>query len=45
VQSTTDTFSESSYSPDENKRRGDWNAWIEIALLWLAVILIIACWR
>ncbi len=34
------------YRPNAARNRREWlNTLIEIALLWLAVILVIACWR
>ncbi|HEY8748032.1 MAG TPA: hypothetical protein VIM11_08660 [Tepidisphaeraceae bacterium] len=46
MQSGIDTLNESDYSPNGNENRGEWlNTWIEIALLWLALIVVIACWR
>jgi hypothetical protein len=45
MQSGIDTLNEHQYSPQDGNRGPSTNYWIEIALLWLAVIVIIACWK
>ena len=47
MQSGIDTLNDSRFSPDnlKNSRGDSMNHWLEIALLWLAVIVVIACWR
>jgi hypothetical protein len=45
MQSGSDTLNEPRYSRNDNHRGESMNHWIEIALLWLAVIVVIACWR
>ena len=46
VQSGIETVDNNEYIPKSTRnRRERLNTWIEIALLWLALILVIACWR
>ena len=45
MQSGIDTLNENQLPTERGGPRTEWNAWIEIALLWIAVILMIACWK
>jgi hypothetical protein len=45
MQSGIDTVNDSHFSRSDNRPGERMNRWIEIALLWLAVIVIVACWR
>jgi len=45
MQSGIDTLNQSPYSPEDKNGDASMNHWIEIALLWLAVLVVIACWK
>ena len=46
MQSGIETLNDDPYPPTPARKRREWlNTAIEVALLWLAVIVVIACWR
>jgi hypothetical protein len=46
VQSGIETINDDEYHPTPTRKGREWlNTVIEVALLWLAVIVVIACWR
>jgi len=44
MRTAIETWNEPAYD-HRPTRRFDWNQWIEISLLWIAVLLVIGFWR
>jgi len=45
MQTNSGTWSDSEFRPATASRTDRMNNWLEIALLWAAVFVVIGCWR